>query len=133
MQPEPQDGQAEEIRVGPVECPSREEAERGGVPQEKGKLPLTDADRERIAAARKRPRFSIGELLAITTFVAVGLAGVRWLPPGAFAGLCSLAAIVALVLLMVLRDATRGFRLFLWGLLLVYVVAVFASLLTQTL
>jgi ABC-type Fe3+-siderophore transport system permease subunit len=130
MDAEPKPDGDDEIRLAPEEGLSREEIERESMPRRRT-LPLADQDRERIAAARRKPRFSLAEVLAVTTFVAVGLGGARWLPPGVFAGLSSAGAMLAVFLLLRCENASRGFRLVMCGIVLAYVAAALASLVAQ--
>lgn len=115
-----------DIRVAPAEAPSREEAERAM--HERPKLPLSDADRQVIDDQTRRVRFNIRELLATTTVIAIGLAGVRWLPMGWFAGLSGIVVLAMLLALIFREHVSREFRLVIVALIAVYLTAVAATL-----
>ena len=120
----------DDFHIAPAEGPSRDDAERGL--RDRVKLPLADADRELLAARKRRIRFSLRELLATTTFIAIGAAGVTWLPPGMFAGLSGIVVLAMLLLVNLLEDVSRGFKVAVFALILIYASAVVATFATQS-
>lgn len=121
-----------ELRLAPEDGPSRDELERDLNYDDRPMLPLADVDHQQIDARRKRVRFTLREILAMTTFVAIGVAGVGWLPPGWFAGLCGLALLAMLLILIFVEDLSRGFRLFLFAFSVVYAAAVVTTFIVQS-
>jgi hypothetical protein len=89
-------------------------------------------DEESAEPAAEPPlRFSLRDLLVMFTFASIGLAAVRWLPPGYFAGAAGLVAFITLFILGVGQPRSQATRLVFWGVLTVYLFAAIATLVTQ--
>ena len=118
-------------------APENEQSQEGFAAQGEGhkkvKLPLSDDEKERAQRKRRRSwvSFSLWELIVTTTFIAVGLAGVSWLPPGVFAGLSGLLALAFLIFLNRLTEPSRGLLLVGWTVIIVYISAAVMSVAIQ--
>jgi hypothetical protein len=87
------------------------------------------AEEESQTPEAKPPlRFSLRDLLLTFTFASVGLAAVRWLPAGYFAGLAGLVAFLALVAIGFGQPKGQFTRLVLWGVLTIYLFAAIGTL-----
>ncbi|MEQ8789100.1 MAG: hypothetical protein RIC55_22500 [Pirellulaceae bacterium] len=122
----------DELRLAPDEAATREQTLAKLDGRRHAALPLSDDDRRRIAPLqRPRPRFTIAEMLTVTTVVCVGLAGASTLPRGVFAGASGIAALILLLTLQFTTSISRGLRMTLWCLLGAYLIAAAASLLVR--
>jgi hypothetical protein len=88
---------------------------------------------EEVAAAiTPRPlQFSVLDLLILFTFTAIGLAAVRWLPPGYFAGTAGFLAFAALVTAGVWRSKSSVVRVLIWSVVTVYFAAALGATVLQ--
>ena len=76
---------------------------------------------------REQFQFSLSELFLVITSGAVGLAGVRWLPAGLFAGLAGVFAVLSIAMLTLFAPESRVLRLAWWTLTAMYVLAAIGS------
>ena len=77
---------------------------------------------------RRGFQFTVASLMAMTFFVALGLAGRSWMPPTVFAGILGLLTACSLVWVIARPAETAAARLVWWGILLAYIVAILATL-----
>lgn len=69
------------------------------------------------------PRFTISELLLLTTFAAVGMAGVRMLSPAPLAAFVGVIAFFFFWLTSIYQVRGRWFRMAGWALVTIYLIA----------
>jgi hypothetical protein len=95
------------------------------------KLPLPDADRDeiqRVFQQRRRRQFSILEIMALVTLVALILSIVTWLPLNVFTGATGVATCIALILALTVWPKSRLVNVVWMTLLVLYLCAVIAAL-----
>lgn len=112
-------------QLGPVVATPSDE------PSARTKLPLSDDEKRRLQAKPDRVQFSVSEVLVTTTFIAIGMAGARWLPHGVFAAVSGVLALVCFTYLSTLEKVSRSMRLIGWILIVVYLAAAIMSLVHQ--
>ncbi len=81
------------------------------------KLPLPDCDRQQIEqtiAHREQKRFSLRELLGVTTFLALGFGTLTWFPLQAYVGVVGLMMAVCMLVLLTFPPQSRTLRIA-WG------------------
>jgi hypothetical protein len=80
----------------------------------------------------ERPlQFSLRELLVLLTFAAIGLAIVRWLPAGYFAGASGLVAFIALLVGQFWKPKSFVVRALIWAVVTVYFFAALGAAVIQ--
>jgi hypothetical protein len=80
----------------------------------------------------ERPlQFSLRDLLVLFTFAAIGLAIVRWLPGGYFAGASGLVAFVALLVARVWNPKSFVVRALIWAIVTIYFFAALGAAVMQ--
>ena len=82
------------------------------------------------APPRRGTQFTIAGLMTMTFFVALGLAGRSWMPSTLFAGLLGLLTAFCLWWVIARPPETSAARLVWWGILLAYIVAILATLIS---
>ena len=110
-----------ELRLSPPAGKSRADLEAEANGQFPAKLPL--ADNDRIIAKHPPIRYSLRELMAFTTFAAIGLSGATWLPPDIFAGLAGLVVLFSLLLIVFRPPQTRIMKLAWTSAFVIYIFA----------
>ena len=76
-------------------------------------------------------QFSLRDLLVLLTFAAIGLAIVRWVPAGYFAGASGLIAFVALLVARVWNPKSFVVRALIWAVVTVYFFAALGAAVMQ--
>ena len=105
--------------VAPAECKSLAEIRFETEPPNLEDEP----ENQDLSSHGPPPRFTVLELMIFVTFAAVGLSAVRWMPPGYFAGVAGIVAFVALLMGGAQKSKNTVARLFIWGVVTVYVFA----------
>jgi len=65
-------------------------------------------------------QFSLGALVLLLCFLAVGMAGLRWFQPGAYAFGLGLSFLTLLVALAIIQAKSAFWHLLCWSLLILY-------------
>jgi hypothetical protein len=92
---------------------------------------LDDAGPADGANSQPRLQFSLRELLVLFTFAAIGLAIIRWVPAGYFAGASGFVAFIALLVARVWSPKSFVVRALIWAVVTVYFFAAFGAAVMQ--
>lgn len=114
---------SDDFRVLPPDGPSRAEQEdRFRDPPD-----LSDPQAQLRDEQRRSRQFTLREMLLLTTFATIGIAGVRWLPEGGFAFAAGLAALAVLFV----NTQNRVLQTATWALVIIYATATFVTIVSK--
>jgi hypothetical protein len=114
-----------DIRLLPPEGKSKDEI--AAALEDVAKLPL--ADQDRAMAARKPFRYSLLELMTLTTLACLGLAAATWMPLDIFAGVAGIVFLLALAWFRLRPPQSRMSQLVWYVVGAIYVLSAFAAVL----